>query len=121
MAGNQPFGLDTATAALFPSRLTESELGDIPDGWAVKLFKDAVNFYNSKRVPLSSREREQRRGDYRYYGATLVMDYVDNYLFDGTYALVGEDGSVITEKGFPFLQYVWGKILGKQPCTHSSR
>lgn len=110
MEGKQPFGMDAATAALFPSRLTESELGVIPYEWSVKLFKDAVNFYNSKRVPLSSREREQRKRDYRYYGATSVMDYVDNYLFDGTYVLVGEDGSVITEKGFPFLQYVWGKF-----------
>jgi type I restriction enzyme, S subunit len=110
MEGKQPFGMDAATAALFPSRLVPSPLGDIPEGWEVKQFKDAANFYNSKRVPLSSREREQRKGSYRYFGATSVMDYVDNYLFDGTYVLVGEDGSVITEKGFPFLQYVWGKF-----------
>jgi type I restriction enzyme S subunit len=35
MAGNQPFGMDATAAALFPARLTESELGDIPDGWSV--------------------------------------------------------------------------------------
>ena len=47
---------------------------------------------------------------YPYYGATSIMDYVDDYIFDGTYLLMGEDGSVMTEDGFPFLQYVTGKF-----------
>lgn len=38
------------------------------------------------------------------------MDYVDDYLFDGVYALMGEDGSVITDNGTPVMQYVWGKF-----------
>lgn len=47
---------------------------------------------------------------YPYYGATSLMDYVDNYLFDGIYLLLGEDGTVISEEGYPILQYVWGKF-----------
>ena len=38
------------------------------------------------------------------------MDYVDNYLFDGIYLLMGEDGTVVDDKGFPILQYVYGKF-----------
>ena len=38
------------------------------------------------------------------------MDYVDDYIFDGIYLLLGEDGTVIDTKGFPILQYVWGKF-----------
>lgn len=38
------------------------------------------------------------------------MDYVDHYLFDGIYLLLGEDGTVIDDKGFPILQYVEGKF-----------
>ena len=38
------------------------------------------------------------------------MDYIDEYIFDGTYILLGEDGTVVTEKGTPILQYVWGKF-----------
>ena len=37
------------------------------------------------------------------------MDYVDDYLFDDTRILLGEDGSVVTDDGYPVLQYVWGK------------
>lgn len=47
---------------------------------------------------------------YPYYGATSVMDYVDRYLFDGIYLLLGEDGTVVDAKGFPILQYVEGKF-----------
>ena len=45
-----------------------------------------------------------------YYGATSCMDYVDNYIFDGIYTLIGEDGSVVKEDGLPYMQYVWGKL-----------
>lgn len=38
------------------------------------------------------------------------MDYVDRYLFDGIYLLLGEDGTVVDDKGFPVLQYVEGKF-----------
>ncbi|MCH8474880.1 MAG: restriction endonuclease subunit S [Opitutales bacterium] len=65
---------------------------------------------DSKRVPLSKRQREKRQGSFPYYGATSVMDYIDDYLFDETLLLLGEDGSVLKEDGTPFLQYVWGKL-----------
>ena len=38
------------------------------------------------------------------------MDYMDEYLFDGIYVLMGEDGSVITDDGYPVIQYAWGKF-----------
>ena len=38
------------------------------------------------------------------------MDYVDDYIFDGVYGLLGEDGTVIDENGYPTMQYVWGKF-----------
>ena len=57
---------------------------------------------------MSGRVRATRRGKYPYYGATGIVDYVDDFLFQGAYILVGEDGSVMTAKGTPVLQYVWG-------------
>lgn len=53
---------------------------------------DVVNCLDYKRVPLSSKVREDRRGIYPYYGAQGIVDYVDDYIFDGTYLLVAEDG-----------------------------
>lgn len=72
-------------------------------------FGEITTLEDSERVPLNSRDREKRKGNYPYYGATSIMDYVDDYLFDGIRILLGEDGSVITDDGYPILQYVWGK------------
>ena len=71
---------------------------------------DLINILDYKRIPLSSQERAKRAKVYRYFGAAGLLDYVDEYLFDGIYLLVGEDGSVIDENGYPYLQYVDGKF-----------
>ena len=84
--------------------------GKIPDSWHIGTVSEIIEFHDSKRIPLSSREREKLDKIYPYYGATSVMDYVDRYLFDGIYLLLGEDGTVIDDKGFPILQYVEGKF-----------
>lgn len=68
-----------------------------------------ATFHNRRRVPLSSRERDKRPGPYPYYGATGIVGYVDDFLFDEVLVLVGEDGSVVRDGGAPVLQYIWGK------------
>jgi len=88
----------------------ESELGMIPKGWRVGKLFDVAEIYDKIRKPLSGKERENMDRVYPYYGATSCMDYVDNYLFDGIYTLIGEDGSVAKEDGHPYMQYVWGKF-----------
>ena len=108
--GHQPAGLDSATATLFPEHFQDSPLGHIPQGWRVAYLGEVIEISDSKRIPLSGREREQRQGIYPYHGAASVMDYVDDFLFDGIYVLMGEDGSVINDDGTPILQYVWGKF-----------
>jgi type I restriction enzyme S subunit len=71
---------------------------------------DIIELFDFKRIPLSGNQREKMEKIYPYYGAATLMDYVDNYLFDGIYLLLGEDGTVIDNLGFPTLQYVWGKF-----------
>jgi len=90
--------------------LVDSELGEIPKGWEVRQLKEFVNCFDNKRVPLSSRERAVRKGTYPYYGAASLMDFIDDYLFDGVYVLMGEDGSVTDTNGYPVLQYVFGQF-----------
>lgn len=92
------------------SKFVDSELGKIPEGWRVINLLDIAELYDSFRKPLSSRDRAPMKKLYPYYGATSIMDYVDNYIFDGIYLLMGEDGSVVNEKGYPYLQYVFGKF-----------
>lgn len=80
------------------------------ENWDKGTLGDIIKNFDSKRIPLSSREREQRKGHYRYIGATSVMDYVDEFIFDGKYLLLAEDGSVINPDSTPVLQYVWGQF-----------
>lgn len=84
--------------------------GEMPPDWRLGTVSEIIELHDSKRIPLSSRERANLAKIYPYYGATSVMDYVDKYLFDGIYLLLGEDGTVVDSKGFPILQYVEGKF-----------
>ncbi len=69
-------------------------IGEIPSHWMVKKLKYLFNNLNSIRVPLSSEERgEMEVRVYDYYGASGVIDYVENYLFEDDNILIGEDGA----------------------------
>ena len=98
----------------------------VPEGWHLGTLEEVLVYHDKLRKPLSSMQRQNFKGQYRYYGAAGVLDYVQNYLFNGTYLLFGEDGSVVNENGNPILQYVTGKFwvnnhahvfTGKEPYS----
>ncbi len=88
----------------------ESELGLIPEGWEVKNLGDIVDLLDHKRIPISKLIREKMEKNYPYYSANGIIDYVEDYLFNGKYLLLGEDGTVKTSEGYPILNYVNGKF-----------
>jgi type I restriction enzyme S subunit len=104
--------LEQQAQAIFKSWFVDFEPfgGVMPEDWKNGTVNDIVNIHDSKRKPLSGAERDKMEKNYPYYGATSLMDYVDNYLFDGIYLLLGEDGTVVDDKGFPILQYVYGQF-----------
>ena len=66
--------------------------------WREVKFQDITINLDNKRVPLSSRVRENRKGKYPYYGAQGIVDYIDDYIFDGEYLLIAEDGENLKSK-----------------------
>lgn len=69
-------------------------LGEIPAHWEVKRVKHVLKSLNSIRVPLSADERGKMVvREYDYYGASGVIDKVEDYLFDEPLLLIGEDGA----------------------------
>lgn len=94
----------------FPGHETTPIVDGVPEGWHEGTIQDVIIYHDKKRKPLSGMQRAEMQGEYRYYGAASILDYVNDYLFDGTYLLLGEDGTVVTEDGFPVLQYVTGKF-----------
>ena len=70
--------------------------------------EDCCRILDNQRKPVTKANR--KAGEYPYYGANGIQDYVADYIFDGTYVLVGEDGSVMTENFRPVVTWANGKI-----------
>lgn len=94
----------------FPGHQSTPIINNLPQSWQKKKLGEILVFFDKKRKPLSSMQRMSMEKNFPYYGAATLMDYVDDYLFDGIYLLLGEDGTVITPENYPVLQYVWGKF-----------
>lgn len=88
----------------------DSELGSIPKGWEVKDLNHISNTLDKIRKPISSRERLKISGYYPYYGATGILDWINDYKYDGRYVLMAEDGTVMTKDQKPYLQFIEGKF-----------
>jgi type I restriction enzyme S subunit len=86
--------------------LVPSTLGEIPQGWEVKKLSEIAENFDRLRKPLSKMQRADMQGAYPYYGAAKVFDHVNDFIFDGEYLLMAEDGSVITPERNPVLQLV---------------
>ena len=69
-----------------------TEIGEIPEEWSLDILENEVEIMDSRRVPLSEVEREQRKGPFPYCGANGIIDYVDDYIFDEEAILLAEDG-----------------------------
>jgi len=80
--------------------------------WEKVRLGGVVEILDNKRIPLSRLQRDKmKRGKlYPYYGAAQIMDWVNNYIFDGEYILLAEDGTVKTKEGYPVLQYAIGRF-----------
>ena len=76
--------------------------------WEVKKLGDVAKNQDNKRKPVSKIERVT--GEYPYYGANGIQDYVNDFIFDGEHLLIGEDGSVVNPDGTPVLNWATGKI-----------
>jgi type I restriction enzyme S subunit len=82
--------------------------GDSRSIWqTISLGKLAINF-DSQRIPVKGANR--KKGSYPYYGASGIVDYIDDYLFDGEYLLVAEDGENLRTKKIPIAFLAKGRF-----------
>lgn len=85
-------------------------VGEIPSGWSVVPIRRVAVSLDSQRVPVSSELRAERTGAFPYYGATSVIDHIDDYLFDESLVLVAEDGFGLLYRSKPVAVHVQGPI-----------
>ena len=91
-----------------------SHYENLPQGWAVCHLEDVCQICDNQRQPINSTERQERKKRaqtlYPYYGATGQVDWIDDYMLDGTFILLGEDGAPFLEKFADKAYVVSGKI-----------
>lgn len=85
-------------------------MSELPRGWAKANLFDIVDLHDSRRIPLNQKERAARRGPFPYYGANGQVDSIDDYLFDGEYLLLAEDGGYFDDRTKGVAYEVSGKF-----------
>lgn len=78
------------------------------ENWIEKKLGEITTNEDNKRRPISKILR--KKGKYPYFGANGIQDYVSDYIFDGEYLLVGEDGSVLTKENTPIINWASGRF-----------
>lgn len=87
----------------------KTEVGVIPEDWEVKKLEDICEFLDSMRKPIKSSDREFMKGNIPYYGASGVIDWVNDYIFNEDLILLGEDGENLKSRNVPLAFKVNGK------------
>lgn len=64
---------------------------------------EIIDLEDSRRIPLSTMQRKLIPGDFPYYSANGIIDHINNYIFEGEYILLAEDGSVMNSNKKPII------------------
>lgn len=79
-------------------------IGEIPDDWTVRRLKQITRCKDGERIPVDKALR--KNGEYPYWGAGSITDYIDSYLFDEELVLLGEDGAPFFDRMRDVAHYV---------------
>ena len=93
-----------------PEQFKDSPLGRMPIEWQVGSINNLAINCDGRRIPLKQADRDKRHGIYPYYGASGIIDWIDDYLFDGDYVLLGEDGENVVSRELPLAFRASGKF-----------
>jgi len=102
--------LEKMAQSIYQEWFGKVDKDSLPEGWIINTLEQVSKNFDSKRIPLSSMKRAEMQGIYPYYGAAKVLDHINDFIFDGKYLLIAEDGSVITTDGKPVLQMAYSKF-----------
>lgn len=88
-------------------KFKETKIRQIPEGWEVVSLDDISKNLDNKRIPITKSKRSA--GQYPYYGATGIVDYVSDYIFEETLLLISEDGANLKDRNYPIAFTATGK------------
>lgn len=89
--------------AAFTGQLTQPDpmRDTLPESWRWVELVEVTENHDGRRVPIKASDRENMQGEFPYYGASGVIDYVDDFIFDGCFLLVSEDGANLLARTKP--------------------
>lgn len=85
-------------------------LPPLPSSWCWASLDDLIENFDGCRIPVKSDDRDKRPGPYPYYGASGVIDDIDDFIFDGDYLLIAEDGANLLSRSTPIAFRASGKF-----------
>ena len=83
---------------------------EFTEEWRICKLEDCADFLDGLRKPIKSEDRKSEKGLYPYYGASGIIDYIDEYILDGEYVLLSEDGANILDRNYRVAFIARGKI-----------
>ena len=89
-------------------RFKDDDGREFPE-WGIKLLGEISKFLDGRRRPIKESDRSKMKGQYPYYGASGIIDYVNDYIFDENIILLGEDVENILSRNLPLAFKVSGK------------
>ena len=87
-----------------------AELPNLTEGWVWAGLNGLTQNFDAQRVPVKAEDRGKMQGRYPYYGASGVIDGVNEYLFDGTFLLIAEDGANLLSRSTPIAFIAHGQF-----------
>ncbi|MBG2046669.1 restriction endonuclease subunit S [Klebsiella variicola] len=93
----------------FPTVEEKEEPFTLPRGWVFCRLGEVSICRDGQRIPLSKSEREPRRGKFPYYGASGIIDHIDDFIFEEDLLLVGEDGANLVNRSTPIAFIATGR------------
>jgi type I restriction enzyme S subunit len=93
-----------------PEPVDTDGLPELPEGWCWATLDEIVQNHDGTRIPVKRTDRADRQGKYPYYGASGIIDTVDDYLFDGEFLLIAEDGANLLARSTPIAFQAQGKF-----------
>lgn len=92
------------------TKFKQTEFDEIPNEWEIVNLEEICDFLDNRRKPIKSSDRDKIQGIYPYYGASGIIDFVNDFIFDEELILLAEDGENIRSRNLPIAFKVQGKI-----------
>ena len=116
------------TKGIGHTKFKKAEIGEIPEEWDVKKLECVFEILDSMRKPIKASDREKIEGNIPYYGASGVIDWINDYIFDEELILLGEDGENLNSRNSDLAFKIFGKtwvnnhahvfrVINKKECN----